>query len=74
MSCPGLLISYPLMQAKLEILYFILYKKELILYISKLMILTLKQVFEVNFLGLTINENMDWKNHINKISTTMSNE
>ncbi len=54
------------MQAKLDIWYFILDKIELNLYISKLMIMIL------NFLCLTINENMNPKSHIYKISNRSS--
>ncbi len=54
------------MQAKLDIWYFILDKIELNLYISKLMIMIL------NFLCLTINENMNPKSHIYKISNWSS--
>ncbi len=30
------------------------------------------RVRELNFLGLTINENLNWKSHINKISNKVS--
>ncbi len=30
------------------------------------------RVYEFNFLGLTINENLNWKSHINKIANKIS--
>jgi len=33
---------------------------------------TIDRVYEFNFLGLTINENLNWKNHINKIANKIS--
>ncbi len=32
----------------------------------------IERVQEFNFLGLTLNENLNWKNHINKISNIIS--
>ncbi len=32
----------------------------------------IERVQEFNFLGLTLNENLNWKNHINKISNKIS--
>jgi hypothetical protein len=32
----------------------------------------IERVYEFNFLGLTINENLNWKSHINKISNKIS--
>ncbi len=32
----------------------------------------IEKVLEFNFLGLTLNENLNWKNHINKISNKIS--
>ncbi len=32
----------------------------------------IERVYKLNFLGLTLNENLNWKNHINKISNKIS--
>ncbi len=34
--------------------------------------ITIERLYEFNFLGLTLNENLNWKNHINKISNKIS--